>query len=104
VKSNSIDDKCMEVGKMKIGEGTKEVDWETFFDHHDDSLGLLCEDFLHQSDGNGGAESDDIDDKSMEDDKKKIGEGTKEVDWETFFDHNDGLLDLLPEYFLCRQD
>ncbi|GAB4836456.1 hypothetical protein Ancab_001367, partial [Ancistrocladus abbreviatus] len=79
-ESNDIDDKCMEIDKTKIREGTKEVDWEIFFDHNDDSLDLLCEDILCRSDVSEGVASNDIDDKYMEDDKKTVEEGTKEVD------------------------
>ncbi|GAB4836454.1 hypothetical protein Ancab_001365, partial [Ancistrocladus abbreviatus] len=78
--SNDIDDKCIKVDETKIEKGMKEVHWETIFDHSDESLDLLHEDFLHRSDGNEEAKSNDIDVQCMEVEKTKIGEGTKDVD------------------------
>ncbi|GAB4836455.1 hypothetical protein Ancab_001366, partial [Ancistrocladus abbreviatus] len=75
--NGDIDDKCMEADKVKIGEGTKGVDWKIFFDQNNDSLDLIHEDILRRLDSNRGAEPNVIDDNCMEADKTKIGKGTK---------------------------
>ncbi|GAB4836453.1 hypothetical protein Ancab_001364, partial [Ancistrocladus abbreviatus] len=84
-----------EADKTKIREGTKEVNWERFFDHNDEFSDLFHEDYLHHSDGNRGSQSKDVGSKYMEAGKVKICDAMKEVYWETFFDQNDHSMDSL---------
>ncbi|GAB4836452.1 hypothetical protein Ancab_001363, partial [Ancistrocladus abbreviatus] len=62
----------MQADRIKIRQGTKEVDQKTFFDHNDDTKKLLYDDFFCQPNGNGGAKDNDIDDNCMELDGTKI--------------------------------